>query len=106
MNCIVVDSLYARFQTWKIKCENILETELASLPDARKCQILLRWLDDQGLEIYQVWCLQSSEVSKDILWYKFEDLCKPQANELRTRNALSRHSAKQVHVLMNGITPF
>ena len=36
MDWIVDDSLYAIFQTWKIKYKNILEAKLASLPDARK----------------------------------------------------------------------
>ena len=26
------DSLYAIFQTWKLKCENIFESELANMP--------------------------------------------------------------------------
>ena len=30
------DSLYSRFKTLKLKCENVLEVELASMPDTRK----------------------------------------------------------------------
>ena len=33
MDLTVDDSLYARIQTLELKCENILEAELASLPD-------------------------------------------------------------------------
>ena len=29
MDFTVDDSLYAKFQTWKLKCENIMEAELA-----------------------------------------------------------------------------
>ena len=34
----VNDSLYIRFIKWKIKCENILECELAMLSESRKCK--------------------------------------------------------------------
>ena len=34
----VNDGLYNRFLKWKLKCENILECELAILPEARKCK--------------------------------------------------------------------
>ena len=38
MNWNVDDGLYNRFLKWKIMCENILECELAMLPEARKCK--------------------------------------------------------------------
>ena len=60
---MVVDYLYAIFNPWKIKCENKLEADLASMPDTRKCNIILIWLGDQGLEMYQAWCLEPSEIS-------------------------------------------
>ena len=66
--------IYTRFQSWKLKYENILEAELASLPDVRF------FLDGQVSR-----CLESSEVSTAILWSKWQDFCKPQANELRIR---------------------
>ena len=34
----VNDHLYHRFLKWRIKCDNILECELAMLPEARKCK--------------------------------------------------------------------
>ena len=82
MDLILDDSIYARFQTWKLKCENSLDAELASFPDARNYMILLRWLGDQGLEMFQAMCVESSKVSTAILWSKLEDFCKPHANEL------------------------
>ena len=36
MNWTVDDSLYNRFIKWKIKCENILQCELAMLSESRK----------------------------------------------------------------------
>ena len=38
MNWNVDDGLYNRFLKWKIKCENILECELAMLSESRKCK--------------------------------------------------------------------
>ena len=37
MDWSVNDSLYNRFLKWKIKCENILECELAMPSESRKC---------------------------------------------------------------------
>ena len=34
---MVNDTLYHRFLKWKLKCENILECELAALPKCQKC---------------------------------------------------------------------
>ena len=70
MDCKVDPSLYARFKPSKFKCENILEAELASLPDIRKCKIILRWSGDLGLEVYHALCLEPSEMSIETLWSK------------------------------------
>ena len=35
MDWTVNDSLYHRFLKWKLKCENILDCELAMLPEAK-----------------------------------------------------------------------
>ena len=37
----VDNTLYLWFKIWKLKCEFILEVEVASLPDVRKCKTLL-----------------------------------------------------------------
>ena len=41
MNWSVDDGLYNRFIKWKIRCENILDCELALLSEDRKCKKLL-----------------------------------------------------------------
>ena len=38
INWNVDDGLHNRFLKWNIKCENILECELAMLPESRKCK--------------------------------------------------------------------
>ena len=45
MNWSVDDSMYSRFKIGKLKCENILEVMLASLPGARKydTSYMVKW---------------------------------------------------------------
>ena len=38
MDWTVNDGLYHRFLKWCLKCENILESELAMLPEKRQCK--------------------------------------------------------------------
>ena len=85
MDWTVNDGLYSRFLKWNLKCENILECELAILPEARKCKKVLAWSGDVGLDQYISWNLQNEELSLETIWKKFEEFCKPQANELRAR---------------------
>ena len=35
---MVNNALYHRFLKWKLKCKNILECELAALPECQKCK--------------------------------------------------------------------
>ena len=46
MDWTMNDSLYHRFLKWKIKCENILECELAMLSGVRKCKNIVAWSGD------------------------------------------------------------
>ena len=85
MNCTVDDCLYNRFIKWKIKCENILDCELAMLSEARKCRKVVAWSADFGIDQYISWDLTPGETSLEIIWQKFEEFCKPQTNEIRAR---------------------
>ena len=38
MDSTVNDSLYHHFLKWRLKCENILECELAALPEPQQCK--------------------------------------------------------------------
>ena len=51
------DSLYHRFLKWKIKCENVLDCELAMLSEAIKCKKVVAWSGDFGIDQYVSWCL-------------------------------------------------
>ena len=85
MNWSVDDGLYNRFIKWKIRCENILDCELAMLSEDRKCKKVIAWSGDFGLDQYISWNLSSKELCLDTIWQKYEEFCKPQANELRAR---------------------
>ena len=85
MDWMVNDGLYHLFRTWKLKCENILECELATLSKSRQCKKLISWSGNDGMDLVVSWGLTDSDISLEILWTKFEEFCKPQANEVRAR---------------------
>ena len=55
------------------------------LPEARKCKKIVTWSGDFDLDQYISWNLSSEDLTLEVIWKKFEEFCKPQANELRTR---------------------
>ena len=73
MDWTVNDGLYNRFLKWKLKCENILEYDLAILPEARKFKKVLAWSGDFGLDQYTSWNLPNEDLSLEIIWKKFEE---------------------------------
>ena len=77
MDWTVNDNLYNRFLKWKLKCENILECELAMLVKTRKCKKVIVWSGNSGIDQYVSWCLPPEELYLDVIWTKFEELCKP-----------------------------
>ena len=81
----VNDSLYHRFLKWKIKCENILDCELAMLSETRKCKKIVAWLEDFGIDQYVSWCLPPEDLCLEVIWNKCEEFCKPQTNEVSVR---------------------
>ena len=85
MNGTVNDGLYHRFLKWHLKCENILECELAMLPERRQSKKVIAWSGDFVMDQYVSWNLFSEELMLDTIWEKFEEFCKPQSNELRAR---------------------
>ena len=74
MDCTIDDALLSRFIRWKIKCENILDCELAILQESAKRS------GDAGLDMYISWALPTEEVTLQTIWSRFEDFCKPQSN--------------------------
>ena len=82
MDWMFNDDLYHRFLKWKLKFENILDCELAMLPESKKCKKVITWNGDLG---YVSWWLPMDELNLDTIWSKYEEFCKPQANEVRAR---------------------
>ena len=67
MDWTVNDHLYHRFLKVEDKCENILECELAMLPEARKCKKVIAWSGDFGLDQYISWCLPQKELCSELI---------------------------------------
>ena len=70
------------FQNMEIKCQFILGAKLDTLSEDHKCKTLLWWSGDNGLELYIAWEMEDKDLTLDTIWTKFEEHCKPQANEL------------------------
>ena len=85
MDWTVNDGLYHRFLKWCLKCENILECELAALPERQQCKKVIAWSGDFGMDQYVSWGLPTDQLTLEIIWGKFEDFCKPQSNEVCAR---------------------
>ena len=83
MDWTVNDGLYHMLLKWRLKCENILECELAALPECQKCKKVVAWGRDLGMDQYVSWCLPKEELSLDTTWDCFEEFCKPQSNEVQ-----------------------
>ena len=81
----VNDSLYLRFLKWKLKCENILDCELAMSLESKKCKKVIVWSRDFGMDQNVSQCLPTEDLSLDVIWSKYEDFCKPHPNEVRAR---------------------
>ena len=81
MDWTVNDGLYHRFLKWRLKCENILECKLATLPECQKCKKVVAWRRDFGMDQYVSWYLSKEDLSLDTIWECFEEFCKTQAKQ-------------------------
>ena len=84
MNWNMDDGLYHRLLKWHLKCETILECELANLPEKQKCQKVIAWFGDFRMDLYVSWSLPKEELTLDTIWDRFEESSKPQSNEVAT----------------------
>ena len=85
MNWTVDDGLYHRFLKWCLKCKTILDCELANLPAKQKCQKVIPWSGDFGMDLYVSWSIPKEDLMLDAIWTKFEEFSKPQMNEVRAQ---------------------
>ena len=84
MDWTMNDGLYHRLLKWKLKCESILDCELAMLPESKKCKKVIAWSGEFGMDQYVSWHLPKEDVCLDTIWAMYEDFCKPQATCLHT----------------------
>ena len=75
MDWTVNDNLYHRFLKWHLKCENILECELAALPECQQCKKVIACSGNCGMDQYVSWNLPSSQLTLDTIWGKYEEYC-------------------------------
>ena len=80
MDWTIDDALHSRFVRWKIKCDNILDCELAILQGNAKCKKVIQWSGDAGLDMYISWALPTADMTLQGIWSRFEEFCKPQSN--------------------------
>ena len=102
MDWTVNDGLYHRFLKWHLKCENILESELAALPERQQCKKVIVWSGDFGMDQYVSWGLPNDQLTLEIIWGKFEDFCKPQSNEVMQDLTFLQAFSTAIEVSMNG----
>ena len=77
MNWTMDDGLYHRFLKWHLKCE------LANLHEKQKCQKIIAWSGDFGMDLYVSWSLPKEELTLDTIWDRFEEFSKPQSSEVK-----------------------
>ena len=78
----VNEALYHRLLKWKLKCENILECELAALPKCKKCKKVMAWPGNFGMDQYVSCRLSKEDMNLETIWERFGNFCKPQSNEV------------------------
>ena len=106
MDWTVNDSLYLRFPKWKLKCENILDCELAMLPESKKCKKVIAWSGDFGMDQYVSWCLPTEDPSLEVIWAKYEDFASHRPIKLGSDLTYWQASDKAIGQLMSGTMLF
>ena len=93
-----------------MKCETILDCELANLPAKQKCQKVTAWSGDFQIDLYVSWSIPKEELTLDAIWAKFKEVTKPQTNDVRahfdlltsfcqgSRNVYEWYNVVQTHV--------
>ena len=83
MDWIVNNALYHKFLKWKLKCENILECELAILLECQKCTKVISWSGNFGMDQYVSWGLSKEELNLDTIWERFKDFASCSQTKLK-----------------------
>ena len=106
MDWTVNDGLFHRFLKWKLKCENILDCELAMFSESKKCKPFIAWGGNFGMDQYVSWCLPTDELSLDTIWSKYEDFANLKQMKLEQDLTCLQHSTRVTDLLMSGIMQY
>jgi len=87
MDWVSPGDVHKRFRLFKQKCELIFEGPLAELDEARQVRLLLLWVGDKGLEIYNTspWASERDKLKLKPVFEKLEAYTKPQSNHILAR---------------------
>ena len=79
--------VYKRFQLFKQKADLIFAGPLAGKSEDYKVRMLLLWIDDKGLEIYNTACWDQDEDKLKLkpVWQRLEAYVKPRSNQILAR---------------------
>jgi len=79
--------VHKRFKLCKQKCTLIFEGPLEEEDEAKKVRMLLLWVGDKGLEIYNTatFTAKADKLKLDPVWEKLEAYTKPQSNQILSR---------------------
>ena len=96
--------IHKRFKLLQQKCELIFEWPLDKVEEAKKVTLLLLWIDDKGLEIYNTttwagdkgleiyntttWASDGDNLKIDPVMAALEAYTKPQSNQILVRYQL------------------
>ena len=98
MMVYTIDSLNG---AWK--CENILECELAMLPEKKQCKKVIALSGDFGMDQYVSWNLTTEELTLDAIWENFlKNFASPNQMKLGLDLTCLQTSGKGTSQLMNG----
>ena len=66
-----------------IKMQNNSGLWISKSPYQTKCQKVIAWSGNFGMDLYISWNIPKEDLTLDMIWNKFEELSKPQINEVR-----------------------
>ena len=84
--------IHKHFKLFKQKCEFIFAGPLDKVEEAKKARLLLLWIGDKGLEIYntRMWGDNGDNLKITPVMAALEAYTKPQSNEILARYQLRR----------------
>ena len=90
MDWITPGDIRKRFTLFKQKCELIFAGPLDKVEEAKKARLLLLWVGDNGLEIYntRTWANEGDNLKIAPVMAALEAYTKPQSNQILTRYQL------------------